>query len=245
MARGLPDDANVKGYGDIHRSDDITELAARLGSPLTYKRQGNVLYTDAFERGVGGWVITRDTVAEDATLSGSYNIVGGVGLVLANATGDQEIVKAERIMPMFSAGIYAVFVTVSLSTDAWAFQLTARHYDGSRKWDYMLDASASGETMTYGSNGGSTVTLTDQLDFFSGEENFHVIGLFFDTKKNEYVQVTVDGTVYDLAGVVPNSGASDTAPQLDLWIHIESTTEVDATAIIDSVVLVQNPTTVN
>jgi len=245
MARGLPDDANVKGYGDIHRSDDITELAARLGSPMTYKRQGNVLYTDAFDRGVGGWVITRDTVAEDATLSGSYNIVGGVGLVLANATGDQEIVKAERIMPMFSPEIYAVFITVSLSTDAWAFQITARHYDGARKWDYTLDASASGETMTYGSTEGETVSLIDQLGFFSGEDNFHVIGLFFDTEKNEYVQVTMDGAVYDLGGVIPNSGVSFTAPQLDLWIQVESTTEVDAVAIIDSVVLVQNPTAVN
>jgi len=54
MAHGAPDDSNVVKQGDVYRLDDMAELAARLGSPVSYHRFGTVIWTETFEGGLGG-----------------------------------------------------------------------------------------------------------------------------------------------------------------------------------------------
>ncbi len=245
MARGLPDDANVLGYGNVYRSDDVTELAARLGSPLTYERRGNVLHSETFALGAATWTVERDGNPETSILSADYNIVGGAALLLANTSGSPELLVATRSLPLFSDARYGLFVMASMGTGTVAFQVAVVHYDGTHKWTYIVKLSSTLETLLYGIEGGSDVELTDVLDFFSGEANFHALALIVDTADNAWRQVTMDGTLYDLTGITPYKANSGTAPRMDLVFTVIPENSAGAGVVIDSVVLVQNPTVLN
>ncbi len=243
--RGLPDDANVQSFGDMQRSDDITELAARLGSPLTYERRGNVLYSDTFKHGASTWNVLRSTVAENPTLTGSFQITGGVALLLETQAGTAQIVSAKRNLPLFSEGVYGLFVMASMRADTKYFQVAAEYYDGTMVWDYSIRLSSMYETLGYKGSGGAFVELTDELNFFSGRDNFHTVGILFDTLQNSYNQIMLDGVTYDMTGLSTQGVVNGTAPlvRVDMWVESDSLNQ--ATAVIDSVVLVQNPSVLN
>ena len=245
MVRGLPDDANVMGYGDMQRSDDITELAARLGSPLTYERRGNVLYSETFKHGASTWNVLRASVAENATLTGSYHITDGAGLLLETTLDTAQIVSGKRDLPLFSEGFYGLFIVASMRADTKYFQLAAEYYDGTKVWDYSIRLSSMYETLGYKGSAGAFVELTDELNFFSGRDNFHAIGIVFDTVTDEYTEITLDGVTYDMSDITTQGVINATAPlvRVDMWVESDSLNQ--ATAVVDSVVLVQNPTVVN
>jgi len=58
MPHGAPDDSNVLKIGEDYRLDDLSELAARLGSIVNYRRTGDVYFMEDFSYGLERWTIT-------------------------------------------------------------------------------------------------------------------------------------------------------------------------------------------
>ena len=245
MVRGLPDDANVLNYGDMQRSDDITELAARLGSPLTYERRGNVLYVDDFSQGAGPWAVTRGLTPETPTLTGDYHLTGGAAWKLANTPGVGETLFGVRHLPLFSEGIYGVFFLVGVTATGNKIQLQAIHYDGVNRWNYVITLYPTQKKLYYAPTSGVETLLSDTMDVFNGVEVYHAVGILFDTDANQWVQVKVDNNVYDLSGIGAEATADSTPPKLRLAVLVVSTSSLDTTILVDSVALVQNPTVLN
>jgi len=245
MVHGMPDEAHVKSYTDITRTDDISELAARLGSPQTYERRGNVLYVDDFSHGANTWTVTRGLGTENATLSGTYNLVGGAALLLQNTQGVGETVYAVRYLPLFSDAIYGLFFMLSINTAGNKIQCQALHFGDTTRWNYVITLYPNEKTLYYTPSGGTPSLLTDNLDIFNGSEIFHLVGIIFDTIKHEWVQVIIDNVVYDVSGIEPTSIPNSIPPHFRFGIVSISTSELDTTTIVDSIVLTQNPTLVN
>jgi len=229
----------------MQRSDDITELAARLGSPLTYERRGNVLHSETFALGAANWIVERDATPETPTLTASYHVTGGAAMALANSSGNPELLVATRSIPMFSEAVYGLFLVASMGTGTVAFQVSMVHYDGAKKWTYIVKLSATLETLLYGIEGGSDVELIDTLNFFAGEKHFHTVSVLVDVEENEWVEIRIDGASYDVSGVTPYVGNDATAPRLDLAITVIPEDYAGNGVMVDSVVLVQNPTELN
>ena len=70
MARGGPDYGASSARYTIFPVTDLGELAVRLGSPVAYDRQGNVIYTESFENGLAGW--DTDTSGAGASVDVSF-----------------------------------------------------------------------------------------------------------------------------------------------------------------------------
>jgi len=64
---GLPDYSQPQPLGQVpvgpvYTSTDTAELAARLGSPVTFDRRGNVIWFDDFENGINMWLFVGCTL---------------------------------------------------------------------------------------------------------------------------------------------------------------------------------------
>lgn len=242
MSRGLPDDANVKGYGDVSKADDMSELAIRLGSSLAYDRRGSVLYIDAFKHGAESWTVERATVAEQPTLSADYTIVDGAALLLATTGAAIQEVEGYKDLPLFTDAVYGIFAMVSLAAGTPYLYLRGQVYDGTNVWDYAVRISAGSATLEYRDGDGAWQTLSTSINSFSNEASFHALGIVFDIENDSWVQVTLDGVTYDLTDLSGHDVLNGTAPRLRVSVSVTSDGSTAATGIIDSIGLVQNPT---
>ncbi len=245
MPRGLPDDANVMAYGNVYRSDDITELAARLGSPMTYERRGNVVYLTSFADGIASWIAERSSVDETPTLSGDYSIVGGVSLEIATTDEQAEIMQVYRDLPLFSDAHYGVFTMLSIAPKTWRVFIRAYVYDGSSRSTYELELSPLDTTLKYRDAAGDFVVLDAAMDVFATVEHFHSVGVVFDTTEDVWREITFDGVTYDVADIAASQDVSVLSPRLRISFEVISNGADRALAFLDSVAVAQNPTIVS
>jgi len=87
MPRGLPDDSNIVKEGPTWTLTDQAELAARLGSIVTFDRLGTVLDLETFAKGRSRWMESLWGVASGVYLSNDRSLVDGVSLRLVSGTG--------------------------------------------------------------------------------------------------------------------------------------------------------------
>jgi len=64
MPHGGPDWSTGGQIGTVHTIEDLGELAARLGSPVTFDRRGNVVFLEDFESGDERWQTEGDESAD-------------------------------------------------------------------------------------------------------------------------------------------------------------------------------------
>lgn len=94
MARGLPDDSNIVKDGPTWSLTDHAELAARLGSIVTFDRLGTVIDLDTFVKGRSRWKSSLWGVGGFICLSNYRSLVDGVSLKLSSGTGATPAVQA-------------------------------------------------------------------------------------------------------------------------------------------------------
>jgi len=60
----------------------LTELAARLGSPIAYERRGQVIFTETFDQGVDDYIWTAETASSTIKLSAASKVHGGYSALM-------------------------------------------------------------------------------------------------------------------------------------------------------------------
>lgn len=85
MPHGAPDDSNVVKTGRIFRLDDMSELAVRLGSFVTYDRRGDVIFADSFEDGDYRWLLNYINYPAYKVISIDYAKSGAVSCKITTA----------------------------------------------------------------------------------------------------------------------------------------------------------------
>jgi len=80
VAHGAPDWWGTEQTSTVHLVQDVGELAARLGSIVTFDRRGNVIWLTSFEDGLQGTsfgvdhVDSKGTLSTNRALGGAYSI---------------------------------------------------------------------------------------------------------------------------------------------------------------------------
>jgi len=99
MARGLPDDSNIVKEGPTWTLTDHAELAARLGSIVTFDRLGTVIDLETFVKGRSRWASNIWGAGGAICLSNYRSLVDGVSLKLLSGTGVTPAVQAVWYLP--------------------------------------------------------------------------------------------------------------------------------------------------
>ncbi|KKN29054.1 hypothetical protein LCGC14_0848100 [marine sediment metagenome] len=241
MVRGLPDDANVQGYGDISGGDDQAALAVRLGTAAGYSKRPVILYLDDFSTGADSWTVERSSVEENATLTGDYTLTGGAALLFNPADDSSEFMTAEKTLAEFPDAIYGLFAMVGISPDNPNFRLQLVVYDGFHIRTYMLMVNATTQELLYKDSAGSSVVIGTGINSMSALGHFHALGVVVDLENDAYMQLTVDGVAYDLSGIATQAVLNGTAPRIVVSVYTKNDGSGVANAAVDSIGFVQNP----
>ena len=240
MARGAPDDSNVKVGKDVYRLDDLAELAVRLGSIVKYNRSGNVLVLDGFEEGVNAWTLNRTGAWAEVEVSDEKAYNGQVALKVTSGTGVTPYAGIAKYIPPVSQCKIGLQSCFSLNSDVVdiRFQLTygrdpLRHYFLVR-YDHV-----AGE-LQYESAPGVFTPFATPGKLYDGSNNWHNIKIIADMVTGEHVRCYLDGEAYDMSGIFPLTGAWGQGSFLYAILRVYGDGATSGVVFFDNVIVTYN-----
>lgn len=240
MVRGGPDWGAAAPTATIATVDDLGELAARLGSPVTFDRRGNVVYIDQMQWGIESWVQTNISGTGAIAWSADRYLSHGKSLSIAPTNGTVSQIEAARYYPTLRPG--QVGVELALSWGDLADQTTLILIPAASEFprrSYSLRLSGAG-VLQYQANGGGWVNLASNSDLVvAAAGRWHFVKLVVDTTNHKWVRLIYDNTEYDLSSIVAAEGVFSTVGPL---IAIRSLSEAPSNGIVyvDNVIFTQN-----
>lgn len=178
---------------------DMAELAARLGSPVTWDRRGTVILYDDCKDSLAGWrTITLGAgaaVAIDATVAyretGSISIIPGSDIWLYSS-----IDRYINIPRLSRVGIEWTF-RVDADCNTLHFFTSLSGPDDGRNWGMEIDIP--GRLLNYYDEDGNYTKLDDLPDYTFRVTTWHTIKYVADMRTNFYQRLILDRKSYDLS----------------------------------------------
>jgi len=240
MARGLPDDSNIVKDAPVYGLSDMAELAARLGSPMTYIRYGDVFMLDDFEGGFQGW--SRFTYAPDTviSLSGTHTRSKGTAVHITSGTGADPCGTIVRYEPLPTGSLngfgYAFGFGGALSDIRIGMVATIAE----RNWHFWVIYDHVAGQLTYRDDTGAPQVFAN-LKLRPAFVSFHQVKLVVNFTTHKYQRLYIDNHVYDLSAYTAQwTAAVGQEDLLSMTVYVLGTGAPTAHAYIDDAVATQN-----
>ena len=226
--------------GAVESVTDLGELAARLGSIVTFDRRGDVVFMDNFECGLAKWVCTAigsgcsSALSEESPYRGYWSAKLSVGSV-AVAISRMDIYTP---FPLPSKMGFEIAFTVD--GDAGSFSLGMNIYNGTQLIKGEIRYTPSTGALEYIDVDSNLATLASGLSLRADAHQYHVIKLVLDGDGAEYVRVILDSTQYKMDGVAARSEASALDAYMQGVVSLISDGAHTSSIYVDGAIITQN-----
>jgi len=240
MARGAPDDSNVKVGKDLYRLDDLAELAVRLGSIVNYNRYGSVLMLDGFEEGKNAWNMNRTGVGAEVEVSDEYAYNGQVSLKVVSGTGSTPYAGIDKYLPPVTACRMGMQTTFHLNSDVNTILFQLTYGSAPDRWYFIVVYDHVTGELQYCPAPGVYTMFATPGKIYDDSNNWHNLKLIVDLETGEHVRCSLDNVVYDMSGLVPNMGVWGTGAFLFPILRVSGDGVTDGIAYFDNVIVTYN-----
>jgi len=215
-------------------------LAARLGSPYTQNRRGNVLLQTDFSDGLGVWRQTKSGTNSAIYLTNDYFRTAGVAVRLYP---DTALSNYAGLRAMFGPltetklGIQLSFMPSS-SWHELNFLIYYVVSGVAYTYDVRLDGPAKTIKLVLTESG--TVVLESNFAIETANLCWHTVRLVVDVESISYDTLTVDMTEYDISAYKPLGAATDSKPFWYLELQATGNGSAQHSVYVDDIVLTIN-----
>lgn len=240
MPRDLPDWGALTAQKTVYEITDLGELAARLGSPVTFDRRGDVILVDSFEDGLNrvrtlsiGTGATVDLTMEKAR-SGLFaaRLVAG-----SDSTRWSLIEHGVPFRRLGRIGHEASFVfDTHLEYIMWSFE----GYSGSHYYNTVIRYYLDGQELRLVDENLAEQTFASGVPLGAEATAFHTVKIVVDLETEQYVRLLLDGTVYDLSDYGFYVVADATAPIIEGRVGVKGDAGTNSVLLVDDVILTEN-----
>jgi hypothetical protein len=240
IGHGRPDWYNITPLVQIHASEDINELAARLGSADVFDRRGNVIRIYTFESGMGCVTATADTLgsANYLTISPSYHDLPVIDMLTTNNTSAGNTVYSFGPDVLASSfGIEFIFAQVS-NANQLDFDLT--YVIGGYQYNAGIRLGQSTQTMHYFNSSGSWTQIAGTYIVPYSKPIFHHLKFAIDIADNQYLRVIFDYNHISLVGKALNKSASTAFPSFNWTVNQYGSSVIGCHLYLAAVILTIN-----
>lgn len=241
---GLPDYSTAAPVGQvpvgpIHTSADTGELAARLGSPVTFDRRGNVIWYDDFENGLSKWHTEAHGTGASVALSTEWCRIGARSckLITGNGLLDHTFIQKHLPYPFLSNIGFEISFTVPLANIS--IGITIHLFTGTTQTYWSIEYNRATHTLNY-HNGVIWVRIADNVNLYEPFDSFNTWKLAMDPINNTYLRAILNSNEYDLSSYPGYSLASILFPHLTVNYTIRPEAASNMTSFVDSAIITQN-----
>jgi len=240
MPHGKPIWQKAQAKHAVHEWSDLDELAARLGSPMSFDRRGDVIFIDTFKDGLSRWDTFEggDGAAVDLSAATARSGQFSARIVAGSTSPYYSYMTKFLGYPTLSKmGLEISFAVPGTLTN---FMLRFRVFDGTKRlWFAIQWVRASDELQIMDDTPDWTKVL-DTEDLYEEAQCFHTLKLVVDPVNKVYVRGLLDSQEVDLSPYSVNEDTDPTYPSVELFIYAEGPGGVTATLYVDDIIVTQS-----
>lgn len=217
------------------------ELAARLGSIVTFDRRGDVVLLDSFEGGLAGWEPTSYGEGGSAVQSSVRARTGAFSCLLTAGSDDYHSAAISRWMPYLSLSSFGFEFSFTHQNPFDYLVLEVFFYDHDFYYKYGIRYIPSEEKLQYVDEvGGFYQDLATGVKLLSSEYLFNTWKMVVDTVGVKYKRLLLNNLSYDLSAIPAYKLASAPPTYQHFDIYLEGREGENDKAYIDDVIVTQN-----
>ncbi len=231
---------SARRRGPIGSVTDLGELAARLGSIVTFDRRGDVYWLDGFEEGIAKWDV--DTVGTGAAvgLSGDYARNGKWSCELKAGSDILHFAGISRLFPYPMLSRWGFECHWSFDSDLEAFDIAVAVYDGTNLTSGRLRYDAVNQKLQYLDENGVMQDLATGVGLHDHYNMFNGFKLVVDLEEGEYERAILNEAEYDMEGIALEQSADGHSPVIKLGIRNTGMGGKNGIVYVDDVIVTQN-----
>jgi hypothetical protein len=240
MAGETPDYGALSSQATVFPVTDLGELAARLGSPITHDRRGDVVWWDDFECGLTKWGSALSGTGAAAALSTARARNGRSSALLTAGSdaGASALIAHNQTIPRLSRLGFEFSFSLGGAIASLSWELLL--FDGTTTLSAIITWGDAANALTYRNSGGGGTVFATGVDLLAEATMFHTGKVVVDRAAGQYVRFVLDSTEYDLSGIAALTGASVVAPRLTVDVALLGNAGSNNTVYVDDVILTQN-----
>ena len=223
MVHTLPDYTSKWKMDKISANTDNAELAARLGSIVTFDRRGNVMYCDRCSESLGKWSTGTTGAGASITLSNERPYVDDASIkMVGGSTLTRRAYIIKRLPQPHSTRIgveYLFHISSEVNTIEILFAMEAmtKGYRGQIKLDI------ANNKIYYTESTAEAWTELADYTFNDSANLFHSVKLVMDYDTGKYVRLVLSHHQYDLSTYALFSIAVGGNPICETRFRLDST----------------------
>lgn len=240
MPRGAPDYSNVQVESPLHRVTDLAELAARMGSPVTYSRSGSVVWITDFDDGMQGTTCTSDHADSTGALSTERVCQGRFSLKLDPRAAADSYVRYSRVIGLLEPTMIGFEASFSLDDDPDAVRLTMWYRDGTNELYAPVVYETDGGLWKVRDADAGWVTVLSGFTLLPGNNAWHTVKLVIDTENETYAWLQAGKHSIGLSDYSLLKSASADPGQVYFRVTVYGTVADNAPVWVDNIIITQN-----
>ncbi len=240
MAHGTPDWGVTAGLETVYQMTDLGELAARLGSPITHDRRGDVVWWDDFEWSLNKWNDQWDGTGGGAAISTARARNGRCSALLTSGSDAGHFAGIQHFNPFPAPSMLGAECSFSLGGEVGAVRWQVNTYNGVEVVAYEVRILPATEVLQYLDSAGSYQDIATGVHLLADATLFHTVKLVVDAASGEYVRVVLNEETYPLAAIAAQGTPSSAAPAIILTARYEGRAGSNDLCYVDDAILTQN-----
>lgn len=219
---------------------DLAELAARLGSIVTFDRRGDVVWLDHFGHGLTKWTPILDGDDAAAAITPAHFLSHGYSAKLTCGSSATRLASLRSYKPYPRTQPLGLEASFTVEANHQDFSIYARTTTDGQTHLYQLLWSEADDTLFYFSTAGFPIALTPTVELQHDDACFHTLKLVFDPINHLYVRAILNHQQWDLSAIPPYILPLAGGPYLAIIIQYQGDAETNAVGYVDNVILTQD-----
>jgi hypothetical protein len=236
----LPDDFQWLPGSNNSPLGDLGELAARIGSPMTFDRRGEVIWMDVCNKGIapyslaGSGVGTAVYTSTDCSLHGYYSLVFKAG---STASHNASLARSITTVGIKRSGLEVAYALLNPSE---RFDVEIAKYDGVNKTYGYVSIYTVLNKILIAAFGGAIPQVAVIPNQDSAYNVFHHVKFVVDFSTGYYVRLMFDDLEYDLSSYRLEVIASALIKQYRLAVYHHGRDTFNDLAVLGHIILTGN-----
>ncbi len=240
MPRGQPDFGVYAVKETVAGLADIGELAARLGSIVTFDRRGDVVWLEDFEGSLSRWTEAGSGTDHAAIISAESAHHGSFSCKITTGKDGDKLggITHTGVAMVLSKIGYEVSFTLDSDIDIIEWRFT--YYDGSLGYQTVIYFDYTNKKLQYRDTSQNLVDIATGVNLHYGSQLYHTVKFVTDLVNKKYNRVIFDNVAYDLSDIALRTWTSSLFPRYLINIFTETLTDTNVSNHIDNVIITQN-----
>jgi len=187
-------------WGNINKVGNA-ELAARLGSIVSYDRRGNVVFLENFESPILHWQTEESEAGFDIALTKEWARTSSQSCRLTAGAGAGGAAVIDLLFGALYAGKLGIEATFTLTTATKEVRLILDWFDGTHRYDSLISYNNLLNKFYYMDYQEHAIYLPDVIKLENTYKTWHTMKYVVDTATGKYVRLMINNNTIDMTDI--------------------------------------------